>query len=545
MKLNRFGCAWLFFWLAVSPTLAQGPENYRSFLTPRDRSNTLQPPQHLRDFVKDGKLRLSLRDAILLTLENNSNVQIEETQIETRKFAVLNAYAPFDPSLQSQLQISRFSYPGYTQLQGVGVSGNATLNSLTQLGQITYSQTFTTGTNLTAEIQSSKNSTNTSFNFFNPYFSTMMNFQFNQPLLRNFGKFANTAPLIIARRSLAESRASFEVEVNDAILTVVTQYWATVQARGALEVNQRSLNLAEVSYERDKRALELGALPPLDISRSESEVAARKVQVIQASYTLAQSEEALRFTIGADRDPQLHSIELELTEKPDPAGELASIDPETALKQALRQRPEIEAAKDSLAIDDTSIRLAKNQLKPNLTVSGFYQGSGLGGNQYSLITGQLLSTGGFGSSFNNIFGYPGYGGTLTLTLPIKNRAGQASLGNAYVSRTHDLYGRSLVEEQITQEIRNATQQLEEAKLALSAGTKSFELAKKTLASEQRKYELGAETNFFVLDAQTRLAQAELVLLQTQVNYQIAIASVGHATGTLLDPYHVTIDQLSR
>ena len=88
-------------------------------------------------------------------------------------------------------------------------------------------------------------------------------------------------------------------------------------------------------------------------------------------------------------------------------------------------------------------------------------------------------------------------------------------------------------------------QLDEARQALAAATASFDLAQKTLTSEQRKYELGAETNFFVLDAQTRLAQAELILLQTQVNYRIALAAVGHSTGDLLSPYHVQITQLSR
>ena len=88
-------------------------------------------------------------------------------------------------------------------------------------------------------------------------------------------------------------------------------------------------------------------------------------------------------------------------------------------------------------------------------------------------------------------------------------------------------------------------QLDEARDALAAGTVSFDLAQKTLTSEQRKYELGAETNFFVLDAQTRLAQAELILLQTQVSYRIAIAAVRHSTGDLLNPYHVKIAELSR
>ena len=203
--------------------------------------------------------------------------------------------------------------------------------------------------------------------------------------------------------------------------------------------------------------------------------------------------------------------------------------------------------KASLDNDETSIRLAHNQLEPNLQLQGFYQTSGLGGNQYNLLTGQLIAAGGFGSSMSQLFGfgYPGYGGTLSLTLPIKNRGGQANLGSALVSRTRDLYTGGQVREQITQQVRNAVYQLDEARQALTAGTTSFELAQKTLASEQRKFELGAETNFFVLDAQTRLAQAELILLQTQVNYRIAVAAVGHSTGDLLGPYHVQIAELSK
>src|SRR5271154_6247689 len=103
----------------------------------------------------------------------------------------------------------------------------------------------------------------------------------------------------------------------------------------------------------------------------------------------------------------------------------------------------------------------------------------------------------------------------------------------------------MIQEQITEEVSLAIHQLEEAKLALEAGKVSFDLAQKSLAADQRKYELGAETNFFVLDSQTKLAQSELDLLQTQINYQIARATVDRATGSLLEPYHVQIAELSR
>ena len=130
-------------------------------------------------------------------------------------------------------------------------------------------------------------------------------------------------------------------------------------------------------------------------------------------------------------------------------------------------------------------------------------------------------------------------------LALREQNGQARLGNALVSRTHDMYSARQIQEQIAQQVTDAVYQLEEAKQALEAGNISFDLAQKSLASDQRKFELGAETNFFVLDSQTKLAAAELTLLQTQVNYQVALAAVGHATASLLGPYQLKIAELSK
>ena len=150
--------------------------------------------------------------------------------------------------------------------------------------------------------------------------------------------------------------------MSNNILQAAGTYWAVVEARGSLDVAKQSQDAAEASYKRDKRALELGAPPPLDIYRSESEVASRRVAVIQAEYALEQAEDTLRMIIGADQDPNFQALDLELTEAPEPAGELRTIDTATALQQALTKRPEFEVARAALAIDDTRIRLAHNHL---------------------------------------------------------------------------------------------------------------------------------------------------------------------------------------
>src|SRR5271166_5962758 len=539
-RLSLITCLLLCF---VLPSWSQTGEGYGNLMTPQVRSDKLGAPEHLRSYIVDGKLRLGLRDAVVLTLENNSFVRVQETQVETLKFALLGAHSPFDPTVTSSYNVTNTTTPPVSALQGTG-GFNVNVKSTVQFAQFNYSQTFETGTNVQAGATSSNNFANNSFYLFNPYIASALTFQVTQPLLRNGWLFANQAPLMIARRNLQQSRASFAAEVNNNILQAVGQYWAVVEARGNMDVARSSMDAAEATYKRDKRALELGALPPLDIYRSESQVASRRVQVIQSEYALKQAEDALRMTIGADQDPYFQAVDLELTEKAEPEGELRSIDVATALQQALSNRPEFDAARAALANDETRIRLAHNHLLPELDLLGSYASNGLGGTEFNSTgsTVQRITK----SSLSQLsgFNYPTYYGQLSLTLPLRNRAAKAEMGNALVSRRSDLYNERQLREQVELDVSNAVHQLEQAKLSIAAGKEALDLAKKTMAAEQRKYDLGSETIFFVLEAQTELASAELSLLQAQINYQLAVAGLDHATGELLEPYHVQIADLT-
>jgi outer membrane protein TolC len=549
MKLRLVLCP-ILLCLAASILPAQTVhqrETFRGLTGPQTVSDTLPGPKYMREHVVDGKLRLTLQDAVVLTLANNSNVRLQELNIETAKYALLGAHSPFDPLAQASFNTQRSISQAYTQLAGAPTLGTP-LSTLNQVTQLNYSQTFETGTNFQVNFNATKLSSNSTYNFFNPSISSFLSFQFTQPILRNRWLFANRAPLVIARRNLRGSRAMFEVQVSNTIQLVVNQYWNVVQARGNLEVARTSLDAAEATYKHDKRSLELGALPPLDIYRSESQVASRRVQAIQSEYALKQTEDAFRQTVGADLDPYFRALDLDLTEPPEPAVELQNIDAAAALQRALEKRQELEAARQSLANDDTSIRLAHNNLLPDLSLGGNYSGSGLGGNEYNLgPPPQLISTGGLGDSLNQMFGfgYPSYGFSLTLNLPIKNRSAEAALGNALVSRRHDLYTERQIREQITYDVSNAVHQLEQAKIGMAASKEAVDLARKTMAAEQRKYELGTGQIFLVLEAQTELAAAEQGRLQAEIGYQLAVAALDYATGSLLEPYGVQIAELTR
>jgi outer membrane protein len=507
-------------------------ETYHGLLNKQVASDQLPAAKYLQERVADGKLQLSLHEAIVATLMGNSAIRMQELNVEDVKFSLLRAHSPFDPTVLGSFGATREEVPTSSDLQGAPI-----FSQLTQSAQFIYKQAFETGTNVQVGLNGSRFSSNSSFNSFNPSFSSGLIFQITQPLLRNRWLFANQAPLVIARRNLSSSRSTFEAQVNDAILNVVTQYWNVVQARGNLEIAKKSQDAAEASYKRDKRALELGALPPLDIFRSESQLASRRVQVIQSEYQLKQVEDILRFTLGAMTDPLLRALDLDLTEMPAASEGMLSIDSASVLAQAMEHRPELDAQRKLLANDEDSIRLAHNNLLPDLRLGGTYSGNGVAGGPGR----------GLGDTLNQAFtfGFPTYGVSLNLNLPLRNRAAQADLGSALVARHRDLFAERQLRELITKECSDAVHQLEQASLSLAASREALDLARKNLAAEQRKHELGSETVFFVLEAQTEVAQAESSVLQAEAAYQIAVATVEHATGKISDSYRIQITDMMR
>lgn len=541
MRAIRAVACLILLTLAASQVDAQQSYRAERFLGIPVKEKPLAPlsgPQGFDAHIVEGKLVLSLDDAIRLALANNTDIRVDETAIDTAFNNVHRQYSLFDPVFTGSFNDQRTKSQTSSELQGAPV-----LNTLSQVTQFGYSQTFAPGTNFQTAFVANKFSTNSDFATLNPSYSTSWQFQVTQPLLKNFGTFANKAPIYVAKRNYKQAEATFQAEVNDVLLQVITQYWNVVLARQGHEVQKKSYDEAQRSYDRDKKALSLGALPPLDIYRSESEVAARRVTLIQAEYLLKQAEDQFRQIIAADRDPKISALDLELTERAEPQEPLLQIDIGTALLLATTNRPELEAANQQLASDALSVRLAHNNMKPDLELGGFYAPTGLAGNQYSTtVPPVLLSSGGIGDSLNQMFGlkYPTYGGVLTLRLPIKNHAAEADLADAKVNQRGDQYRQARTLQQVNLEVTNAVHQLEQAKLSLEAAKISEDLAQKNLRAEERKYQLGNSTVFFVLDAQTQLALAEFAMAQAQTSYQTALAAVDHATGRLQERHQVSL-----
>ena len=532
-----------FAWLLNAQTFPSPQYFQRSFSFPHVQTR-LPGAQSLDEYIVNGKLRLALQDAIRLMLLNNTDVRIGQGQLDQSSFGIGRAYSNFDPIVNASFTPQRSTQPTTSSLQGA-----QTLSQLQQQTNVSYNQQFQSGTDFSLGFSTQRFTTNSSFALFNPSFTSGATFTLGQHLLRGRGYVVNHGPILIAQRNVKQARANFEAQLNDSILGVINQYWNLVEAQKNFAVVENSLHLAEESYKHDKRALELGALSPLDIYRSEATVAQRRLQVIQAEYAVKPLEDQFRRTIGADLDSRAEALDLELVEKSEVTGDLVSEDIPTAVEIALSKRPELEAIRQQLANEDTSVYIAHNSLQPDLSLTGAYTSNGIGGNVIDTSTGApvVVARGGLLDALGQVggFGFPTYSVGLNLRLPIKNRQAESDLGSALISKRSDLYQLRKSQQAITLEVRNAVHQLEVSKLSLSAAADALDLAKKTLAAEQRKYELGAETIFFVLDAQSTVQQTEQSYLQAQIGYQLALAQLEHATGNLLEHNRVLVSDSIR
>ncbi len=510
------------------------PSYFQRMFTRPQMPSTVPGFEGIDTYVVEGKLRLSLDDMIALTLANNTDVRINSLQLQLSAFAFKRAYQPFDPVFTFSFSPER-STSFDTSTDDAGVVHAIKSTSLGHAGALGYSQFFQTGTSFSTSLSSNRYAGTPDWS---PGYTSALTFSLTQPLLRGRGLLPNRSPIIIAQRNLKQSHADFEAQVNNSISSAINQYWDVVQSRQELQVLRKSLELADATYARNKRELELGALPPLDIFRSESQVAQRKLSVVQAEYRLRQIEDDFRRTIGADLDPRYSTVTLDLTENAEVTGELPVVDAKEALDKALGNRPELESLRLQLANATTTADVANHNLKPDLDLSAYYTSSGFD----QFVSGGALANSNFGNAMSQLggFNYPTYGFSLDLRLPLRNRAAEADLGAALVNRKRTLYQTRQRVQAITLEIRDSLNQVEGAKMAIDAARTLLDLSRKNLAAEQRKYELGVQTIFFVLDAQTQLAQAEASLVQAQISYRRATTALDRATGELLQHYRIQI-----
>jgi outer membrane protein TolC len=415
-----------------------------------------------------------------------------------------------------------------------------------------FFQLLPTGTEVGVDLTINRQSSNSSFSRLNPSWNDSLRYSFTQHLLRDFGRTVNTRQIRVAQNNQKISEVQFERQLIDIVTQAQRTYWDLVFTAEDIKVKQRSMDLAQKTLSDNEIQVQIGTLAPIDVVQAKSEVANRRVQLVTATYTEAQTQDQVKKLITAQGDPGSVLARLAPTQgvrKPEPSDVLPV---EEAIKVALENRPEIRQLQLDLENRDIDVVYTKNQLLPVVDFIASYTQSGIAGTEAATsgifganappINPSLI--GGLGTSLGQLFNYNygGYSVGFSVQIPLRNRAAQADNARATIEKQLAENRITAQAQQIALEVRNAITQIEMQKARIEAAQTARELAEQRLAAEQKKFDLGASTIRFVLEEQRNVAQTQTDELQSLVNYTKSLIDLDRAIGMTLKKNNIEIEK---
>jgi outer membrane protein TolC len=536
------------------------PSIWDPYVSPMVPEPRMSNSERLHLLIREGKLHLSVEDAIALALENNLDIAVARYNI---------AYAQTDVLRTQGGGAARGISGGFTSGalfagaigggvsgggggssgRGGGISGGA---SATQLGGGTFdpsaffsmgwdrntsplgttvitgvpfvtsqgtsystgiTQAFQTGTSFTVATGGSRGTTTSLTPVFNPQVSTFMAVGFTQPLLNGFGRRANSTQIRIAKNSLNIADSLFRQQVITTVAQILNYYWDFLTFKENVRVAEQALAYAQKLLSDNKRQVEIGTLAPIEVVRAESEVAARQQDLIVAQTSLQQQQELIKTALSKQVGPELAAAQIVPEDKlPEPKPD--DVPPlEEALRVAIANRPEIEQTELKFRDQDNTIMGRRNSLLPSLNVFATYVASGLSGNQLLCPPGDTA----YGARCavpNDAFVAPlgiatgGVGQALTQTwqghYPDYSFGVNLSIPirnrSAQADAARALLERRQLETQLQQYRNNIAQQVRTAEIAVIQAKAQIEAARKAVILAQQT--LDAEQKKFQLGEST-------------------------------------------
>jgi outer membrane protein TolC len=556
----------------------------------------------LQQLIRDGKLYISLQDAIDLALENNLdlaiaryNLPIADTDVLRTKaggsfrgvntgvvqgtpgggvggfgagapgagaggttggaggagagaaglvqstLGIGTAVPSFDPILAGNGGIEHQTLP----LANLQLYGVPELQTNIGAANLNLSQGFSTGTTYSFEVDNNRQTTNSIFSSLSPQLGTFFRVTVQQPLLAGFGTGPNLRFLRIARNNKKISDIAFKTQLIATVTQVANIYWDLVSAYQEEKVNEQSFAFAQQSLDNAKKQLQLEAIPAMDVMRAEAEVSKRDQDLTVAKTTLQLQESLMKNALTKNLDdPVLEAMPVIPTHRLDTVQVIPERPTQELIAQALLDRPELSESNIDLNNREISRKAATNALLPSLNLVGFYGGNGLAGVRSPFYTQPftpLVPTnwwGSFENAFNN--SSPDYYFGLNLNVPIRNRVAKADQYRSELEYRQAELREQQLKKQIRIEVRNAEYALEQGRARVGAARKARDLAQKTFEIMQKEQSLGAGSSFQTLTAQRDLALAELDLVNASTAYQKSKLELQRSTGTTLEENNIQI-----
>jgi outer membrane protein TolC len=484
------------------------------------------------------EMQLSMRDAVGLALQHNINLEVSRLGLAGSTAALGGSVGVFDPYLDIQGGAGESTTPATNQLEGADVA-----NSRQRSLNLTLGKAYSTGTELTVGWTNSRSSTNSSFYFLNPAYSSGFTLGLQQNLLKGFGTDVNRAGIEVARRNRDISRLAFEQSVITILQQVESAYWNLVYQRDDLAVKKQSLKLAQDLLDQTRTRVRIGTAAPIDIIQSEATVAAREQDIILAENQVEGAADLLKKLMGFE-DREDWQSRIVPTDSLGTQEEPVALD--AAITDALGQRVEIRQQQLSTEISEVSLLSARNATLPSLGVRVNYGYSGVGGTETIVDpdTGEVISVveGGWEDPLHQIGNgeYPQWSAGIGFTYTLGNHDAKARLAQRRYELTSSRQTLALTQQDVIADVRSAVRGLEASSKSIAAAIKARVLAERNLDAEQKKFANGMSTNYQVLKIQEDLAAAQASELFSKVAYRIARVQYLVAIGRLPESMGVTI-----
>jgi outer membrane protein TolC len=469
------------------------------------------------------RIELTLDDAVQRALERNLDVAVERLNPQTYDFAVAALEASYRPTLTSNYGMR--SATTFTRSQTAG-------------GDILVTDTFTGNNGVTQNLKWGGGSFAVGFNnnrqeqsdLFatrNPAINTNLSASFVQPLLRNLRIDGTRAQLRITQLNQDMSETALRAAIVRTVANTRNAYWDLVFAIQAAEVAVNSLSLATKLVEDNQARVEVGTLAPLDVVQAQAEEANRRQAVATTAAAVRTAELVLKRLIVNGTDDPYWVATVEPIDRPTYSSE--TVDVGAAVRKALAARTDIETSRKQVEVNNVSLKNLSDQRLPALDFNATYGLAGVGGTQFVRPQGQLggaatqIIPSGYTDALRILFDQkaPTWNFAVNLSYPIGASTADANLARARIQQQQTIAQSRALELQIAAEVTNAALTVESNRERLQAAQAAREFAEKRLEAEQSRFEVGLSTNFFVVQAQRDLRDAQNAELRALLDYRRA------------------------
>ena len=510
--------------------------------------------------------KVTLKQAIYLSLRNNPNVRaIELTPVGAQE-AVRSANGAFDPNLTSQVDAVKTVVPatsvliGATALANKSYDWNFGLNKLSAITDGTMGITFNNNRSLS----------NSAFASINPSYSPTLAVSVSQPLLQNFGWRFATINVRVAESGQKQAQWTYDQSLQDFVQTVASDYWNVVLQEENLDVQRAALKFNQDLVRQNGISVKVGTLAPLDLQEAQSAAATAAANVFTAEANLKTARAQLRQDVMFNPESTFLPAEVEPSDQPAPH-EVVTIDENSALETAVEYRPTLASLREAIRGALLQVQFAENQTLPQLNLGAQIGVTNTAGHArcnapfsspmagsgnctppgdepgttppmpFPPDSGSRLPFGGiYGDALNKMwnFGFYNYAAVLSFQFPIDDATARAALAQARVSYEQQrmLYRAQL--SAVVVQIENALANLYADVRRAQATEQAYFYARQALNDENVRFRVGMATTHDLLQFQEEEVAADGGQVQAFVDLENAKINLQHAQGTLLQSFNV-------